>query len=593
MLNPQTNRVDYGDKLRPPAGFELSYALATTFSLELDTLLCLPIALCFDSTLEGDLQGEKMAMLEAIGQLSGRLKVFFQQGNIHAPHSFNRLFTLLEPCLAPVVPDTEFSSFHPKIWLLRFTDPGKQVRYRLLVLSRNLTFDRSWDIAVTLEGRVGENKSSENDGLLDLLANLAPQATEFASAFSAFKKELPKVQWEIPAGFSSLKTLLGSPDHVPLDFGRGTNAVLVISPFLHADALDLMKSKASQCWLFSCADELNRISVGRLDGWQCYSLSERIVDGEDELENAKAQNLHAKVILVQNGATNHWHIGSANATTAALGDGSAQPRNTEFMVRMSGTGEAHSPEYLITELVGTEEEPTGIFVRHVFEEPAVNDEPLESHIRRQLVHLLIQAEWCIHARPADEEAYVCEVTYRADLINRLPAYPGVIEVGQLAMGTFKPLSSPLVWEGMAATQVSAFLPLRVVIDGIVVLEVIVKAKLSMQGGDRRDQKIYADLIDGPEKFMAYVHMLLQPNRDKTELFDIDLSRSGSSWADGAMARLINGPIFESLLRSAARRPEQLQRIDVLLGRLSAAKVAIPEQFSQLWKQYKSFLVKKK
>ena len=72
MLNPKEHRLDYGDKLRPPIGFELSYALATSFSVELDTLLTLPVAMCFDNTLEGNLQGEKLALLEAISQLKGR-----------------------------------------------------------------------------------------------------------------------------------------------------------------------------------------------------------------------------------------------------------------------------------------------------------------------------------------------------------------------------------------------------------------------------------------------------------------------------------------------------------------------------------------
>jgi hypothetical protein len=65
-----------------PLNFELSYAFATSYTLELNTLPSLPVAMCFDSTLDGDLQGEKLALLEAIGQFRGRLKVFFQQGSI-------------------------------------------------------------------------------------------------------------------------------------------------------------------------------------------------------------------------------------------------------------------------------------------------------------------------------------------------------------------------------------------------------------------------------------------------------------------------------------------------------------------------------
>ena len=45
--------------------------------------------------------------------------------------------------------------FHPKMWVLRFVDPddpGKALLL-LMILSRNLTADRSWDVALTLEGQ--------------------------------------------------------------------------------------------------------------------------------------------------------------------------------------------------------------------------------------------------------------------------------------------------------------------------------------------------------------------------------------------------------------------------------------------------------
>ena len=57
MLNPSVDRLDYGEKLQTPKGFQLSYAVATSYSLELDTLLCLPLALSLNGTLEGNPHG--------------------------------------------------------------------------------------------------------------------------------------------------------------------------------------------------------------------------------------------------------------------------------------------------------------------------------------------------------------------------------------------------------------------------------------------------------------------------------------------------------------------------------------------------------
>ena len=39
MLNPNKNRLDYGEILSPPNNYELSFAIGTTYSLDLDALV--------------------------------------------------------------------------------------------------------------------------------------------------------------------------------------------------------------------------------------------------------------------------------------------------------------------------------------------------------------------------------------------------------------------------------------------------------------------------------------------------------------------------------------------------------------------------
>ena len=148
MLKLESDRLDYGTQLRAPSGYALHSALATTFSLDLETLAAASLALTLDQTLEeeeeGELSGERVALLESIDQLHKRLMVFYQRGNIKVPGKFNRLFALLEALLVPVVAlegaDGAFASFHPKVWLLRFTalDEDAADRWRLLVRQRCL-----------------------------------------------------------------------------------------------------------------------------------------------------------------------------------------------------------------------------------------------------------------------------------------------------------------------------------------------------------------------------------------------------------------------------------------------------------------------
>ena len=45
MLDVKKDRLDYGELLMPPEGFQLSSGIATTYSLDLHTLLAIPVAL--------------------------------------------------------------------------------------------------------------------------------------------------------------------------------------------------------------------------------------------------------------------------------------------------------------------------------------------------------------------------------------------------------------------------------------------------------------------------------------------------------------------------------------------------------------------
>ncbi|MBP9727156.1 MAG: phospholipase D family protein [Gammaproteobacteria bacterium] len=594
MLNPKEHRLDYGDKLRPPIGFELSYALATSFSVELDTLLTLPVAMCFDNTLEGNLQGEKLALLEAISQLKGRFKVFFQQGNIKIPYQFNRLFTLLESCLVPVLPESAFSSFHPKVWLLRFTDRenSKSVKYRLLVLSRNLTFSRSWDLAVALDGELtSEVQTVSHIDLISFIKDLHKHAKSF-DGFSVFNKELGKVKWSLPQGFKELRMLHGNTKKVPINLGEGTESLLVMSPFLHEDALKKLRLASTQeSFLFSRAEELNRLGAVKLQEWRCYALNETIVNGEDDLEQGYSQNLHAKLIVAKNGNTFHWHIGSANATVAALGSSDkVLPRNTEFMVRLTSSNEAASLRSLRNELVGEDGKETKIFIEHEFATVEDDLEPIEESLRRQLAHNLICAQWIIKTSTQADNLYLCDVS----CLDELDGFNGfIIEVGQLALkGDFKPLQENAVWKNMSLTQISAFLPVRVLrqTDGEMVLQLLIHADLKMEN-DYREQKILSELVDSEKKLMSYIQMLLSPDEHHDEWFELEKNMDAGS-GPGQWQQILDSPILELLLRSASRRPEQLRRIESLMKRLKESQIPIPQSFLQVWQHFSSHMGKR-
>jgi len=66
MLDFKKNRLDYGTLLMPPEGYELTHAVATTYSLDLYTLLAIPVALFYSKVLDGSFGENRFDVLESI-----------------------------------------------------------------------------------------------------------------------------------------------------------------------------------------------------------------------------------------------------------------------------------------------------------------------------------------------------------------------------------------------------------------------------------------------------------------------------------------------------------------------------------------------
>jgi hypothetical protein len=593
MLNPKTERVDYGLELRPPEGYELDSAIAATYTLDLDALLSVPVALCFHDTLEGEIQGERLALLEAIGQLNNRLKVFYQAGKIKLPSSYNRLFALLEPWLQPVMPgNVAYSSFHPKFWLLRYTAPKLPVRYRLIVLSRNLTFDRSWDLAVSLDGEVSrESIYSAHQGWDDLVRDLLLQDPSFEPG-KVIRKELARINWHPPENFRDPRILAGGPGHgEPLDMFSSNDSILVVSPFLKdsaggVGALDELAQRVPEGsrWLISRGEELDDIGPEKLEGWSCLSINSDVVDGEERLEVGTArQNLHAKLIVVERGQTCHWHLGSANATAAALGTLGYDPRNTELMVRLTGKSTLIGPAALLEQWVDRNNPGNGLFVEHQFEERSESEGETVRNLFRVLSFDLIKANWTLYAREAESDPTLFELELQIDEIPKLPEGLSV-EVGLLPVrGSDRPLSSEICWKNLNINQLSAFLAVRITSQASPETEhLVIQTDLNLPPGTDRERRIIEQMVDTEDKFLNYIRLLLQRHPDKNEWLGFD-SSSGQA---GALASLFGeSPIFEQLMFAAARDTEALERIQKMIDRLEGTSVPVPERFAQLWRHF--------
>ena len=608
MLSPDNNRLDYGEQLRAPEGYELDAAIATSFSVDLDTLLAVPIALCFGNTLEGDLRGEKLALLEAISRLNKRLKVFYQKGNIAQPAAFNQLFTLLEPCLHPIIPNEAFSSFHPKLWLLRYKSVEKNtkpaIRYRFIILSRNLTMDRSWDVAVSLEGYLKKTPNKEAIGSywLSWIEGLLKETSDFKPRRTLLR-ELPYIYWEIPAGFDrASEVLIGDSGHSPLSLTPSNHQLLVVSPFLSKTALAYLQSFApnGERYLFSRAEELSAFSDEELLAWKCFAMNENMVDADtgdlgtdDSPEAGKPYNLHAKLIVSRKGSRVHWHIGSANATNAALGNARKLPRNTEAMLKLSGVRSKIGPDILIEQWVGNEEEEKGLFVKYKPQPEAVNTKHSATNQMRMIAFQLINLDWQQNATlRTDEDKYDLRLTF--DDLDLNDGANLEVKVSQLAFGKPQPLSNEMLWSDVAITEISAFVPVSMTIkaenEDDLVETLLIETTLRIEGGDIRQQAVLKKLVDGEDKILNYVSLLLQTQPDKTQWLAFEQIKGPGS--DAVDSFFSHNPVYEQLLWAAAHHPHLLKRIQMLVADFKQAGITLPENFAALWSHFEKEVPKK-
>ena len=66
MLNPNNDRLDYGQVLAPPDKYRLDFAIGTTYSLDLDALVGACIALGLSEETDSDLMKNPICLLEAL-----------------------------------------------------------------------------------------------------------------------------------------------------------------------------------------------------------------------------------------------------------------------------------------------------------------------------------------------------------------------------------------------------------------------------------------------------------------------------------------------------------------------------------------------
>jgi hypothetical protein len=346
MLEP-TDRRHLLESLRPPEGYVLTHAIGTTYSMDLLSLLTVPLAFSlFDwETQDGSLAQDPLAVLEALRRHAEHMLIFCQTGAIHVPKDVPLLVASLEGSVIEVKSARAQGVFHPKIWLLRFVSANGPVLYRFLCASRNITFDRSWDTVLVLDGELEEREKGfgVNRPLADFVKALPGLAChEIAQAgldlVDTMHREVRKVRFTPPSGFDEVKFWpLGIEGYRRRPFPENMRQLMVVSPFVSADLLRRLSDSAENARLVSRVEALQELDRNQLEGYSHVFTMASEADPEpeseehtDHLPEAPPSGLHAKLYIADLGWDSRVWTGSANATTAAFSD------NVEFLAELTG-----------------------------------------------------------------------------------------------------------------------------------------------------------------------------------------------------------------------------------------------------------------
>ena len=351
MLAPNRRSL-YVESLVPPLGFELRDAIATSYSVNLDTMLGVPLHLALaERAIPKELDAAALAILAALRRLAGRITVFSQSGLVSVPPQPHVLYALLEPLLVEV--RREGGAFHPKLWVLRFDGPVGQSRIRLIVPTRNLTPDRCWDASLVLEGVVTGGPKALNAPLARLVAALPSFALRTPSEVALKRvaeitEDIRRTDWEAPPGWEVVGFHVHGVGRSPFPI-EPSDELLVISPFVSIKAIEALAATTKNARaLVSRPEELAKLSPAARDRFKdLWVLSESAgadPDGEDELES-RLRGLHAKVYVATTRSTTDLWVGSANATTPGLVDG----RNVEILVQLRTKGKVRPIDDFLSE----------------------------------------------------------------------------------------------------------------------------------------------------------------------------------------------------------------------------------------------------
>ena len=580
MLSPRFRTVAM-DLLRPPPGRHLDTAVLTTYTLDLEALLALPFAVMAHADGGVDkLLEDPLLLLQGLREAGDRIHVFVDETGIAVPRRQRNLYATLENSVHPVRA-SHGGVFHPKVWLARFVshETDEDAVLRLAILSRNLTFDRSWDIALASEAKPGNRQVAVSGALGRLIGELSelctmPLPRELAEVLESFSNEVWRCAFPAPEGFSGSPIAfhamgLKRAKRWRPNISNGRN-VLAIAPFVKASVLHSIRDLGSEEGrLISRLEELDDIPQACLGRWdEVRVLADAMSDESSDEASSRPSGLHAKIIAVEHGTNVTWFVGSANLTPSAL-----EGRNVELMASISGR-KSH---------VGISQFLDGFdSLCESYRRPENDSTEDIEHAAEKLldsgIQALVEAKLGIVCSELGE-LWGWRLEGEVEMPSGVTAQVWPVSVGE-DLGSA--LDLPLTLR-LPASRLTAFVAFRLRVDASEAAQRSIALKLPMEGVPvDRSAEILRSVIDSPERLLAFLRALLGGLEELGQLGDEqDAQGGGEPWREGFEGETL----LEDMLRTASRDPGRLVTVRRLISDLrdtSEGRNIVPDRLLAVW-----------
>ena len=572
MLN-FNQRLLYTDMLRPPEGYVLEKAFCSSYSIDLNMIIaaCISLNLSRESNYKN--LTERLDALAAIHDITNKLRIYYQAGQIKLPKIYNRIYTLIEPFAVQIKP--EKGSFHPKVWVIKYKKYNEnEYLFRLIVQSRNLTDSKQWDISLFTDGKISKDNNL-NQPLVQFVQEIINTNGD-SDFFKSMLDELSQVKFE-QGGFDTM-TFLSMPKSNILFDSINPEKQIIISPFLSQTQLNKLPNVAKEnSILISREDSLNKINKETLDKFTCCVLNPKVIDGQRFISDFNEDDpepieLHAKIYAFLEGENKTYYLGSANCTEAAFSD------NTEAMIKLSSKKDIFSFENTIN--IDNLRENKFLVDYNYKETPDESVEGLKSFVKT--------------LRDLNFEAVAESVNNHYNMILKLydleiPENMSVF-VRPISINEFKPFEKTITFDSAGIDKLTSYFIFEIRDTKDKVLErLILFAEIQGVDFEIRKNNVFKHIFTSGESLMKYIYFLI----DHEHPVDGENNSTQSNVTKDDSSGIITGlPIYEKMLEAAANNSEQLRKIDEVI--IQAEKNEhIPEdlkiQLKQFWEPFRQYI----